>query len=115
MNVVEHRLLCIFLCSMLCNLAETVLHYLKINTMISLSKLHSYLATISCDCITFPQDCSLMAIAPAGMPVTGIDDPYEEPQAAELVLEAVDASGKHVTPQVSAGKILEYLHAQQII
>jgi adenylylsulfate kinase-like enzyme len=56
-----------------------------------------------------------MAIVPAGMPVTGIDDPYEEPQAAELVLEAVDASGKHVTPQVSAGKILEYLHAQQII
>ncbi|KAF8059728.1 APK2 [Scenedesmus sp. PABB004] len=46
---------------------------------------------------------------------TGIDDPYEEPPNAELVLEAVDQSGKMVTPQVSAAKILEYLRAKQII
>lgn len=46
----------------------------------------------------------------------GIDDPYEEPEAAELVLEAVDAAtGKHVTPQTSAARILEYLRAQKII
>lgn len=45
----------------------------------------------------------------------GIDDPYEEPENAELVLEAIDKDGKHVTPQVSAGKILEYLHAKQLI
>lgn len=45
----------------------------------------------------------------------GIDDPYEEPEAAELVLEAYDSSGQQVTPQVSAGKILEYLHSHSII
>lgn len=45
----------------------------------------------------------------------GIDDPYEEPENAELVLEAYDQEGKQVTPQVSAGKILEYLHTRQII
>jgi adenylylsulfate kinase-like enzyme len=45
----------------------------------------------------------------------GIDDPYEEPLNAELVLEAVDSEGNKVTPQVSAGKILEYLHAKQFI
>lgn len=45
----------------------------------------------------------------------GIDDPYEEPDNAELVLEAVDSTGKHVTPQVSAAKILEYLHAKHLI
>lgn len=47
--------------------------------------------------------------------IAGIDDPYEEPEAAELVLEALDKEGKHVTPQVSAAKILEYLHAKQLI
>ncbi|KAF6253440.1 adenosine 5'-phosphosulfate kinase [Scenedesmus sp. NREL 46B-D3] len=46
---------------------------------------------------------------------TGIDDPYEEPEAAELVLEAVDANGQMVAPQVSAAKILEYLRAKRII
>eukprot|EP00882_Tetradesmus_deserticola_P005239 GHRQ01005516.1.p1 GENE.GHRQ01005516.1~~GHRQ01005516.1.p1 ORF type:complete len:267 (+),score=106.73 GHRQ01005516.1:96-803(+) len=46
---------------------------------------------------------------------TGIDDPYEEPENAELVLEAVDKSGQMVAPQVSAAKILEYLRAQRII
>lgn len=46
---------------------------------------------------------------------TGIDDPYEEPEAAELVLEAVDKAGQMVAPQVSAAKILEYLHAKRII
>lgn len=45
----------------------------------------------------------------------GVDDPYEEPENAELVLEAVDGQGQHVTPQVSAAKILEYLHAKQLI
>jgi adenylylsulfate kinase-like enzyme len=45
----------------------------------------------------------------------GIDDPYEEPEAAELVLEAVDKAGQMVAPQVSAAKILEYLHAKRII
>ena len=49
------------------------------------------------------------------VPLAGIDDPYEEPENAELVLEAVDSSGKQVTPQVSAAKILEYLHAKQLI
>jgi adenylylsulfate kinase-like enzyme len=47
--------------------------------------------------------------------LAGIDDPYEEPEAAELVLEAVDNTGKKVTPQVSAAKILEYLHAKKLI
>jgi adenylylsulfate kinase-like enzyme len=50
------------------------------------------------------------ALSPAG-----IDDPYEEPEAAELVLEAVDKAGQMVAPQVSAAKILEYLHAKRII
>jgi adenylylsulfate kinase len=54
------------------------------------------------------------AILHVGVP-TGIDDPYEEPLNAELVLEAVDSEGNKVTPQVSAGKILEYLHAKQFI
>lgn len=45
----------------------------------------------------------------------GIDDPYEEPANAELVLEAVDEQGNRITPQYSAGKILEYLHKQRII
>lgn len=35
---------------------------------------------------------------------TGIDDPYEEPKAAELVLSAADK-----TPDVLAGEILAYL------
>jgi len=47
--------------------------------------------------------------------IAGIDDPYEEPENAELVLEALDKEGKHVTPQVSAAKILEYLHAKHLI
>ena len=40
---------------------------------------------------------------------TGIDDPYEEPEAAELVLEARDPQGKQYTPQVLAARILEFL------
>lgn len=31
---------------------------------------------------------------------TGIDDPYEEPDAAEIVLDARDKSGELVSPQV---------------
>jgi adenylylsulfate kinase len=48
-------------------------------------------------------------------PLAGIDDPYEEPEDAELVLEAYDSQGRQVTPQVSAKKILEYLHARRLI
>jgi adenylylsulfate kinase len=41
---------------------------------------------------------------------TGIDDPYEEPQGAEIVLDAVDsATGEMVSPQDQARAILEYL------
>ena len=47
--------------------------------------------------------------------LAGIDDPYEEPSNAELVLEAVDEQGTRITPQHSAAKILEYLHRNKII
>lgn len=41
---------------------------------------------------------------------TGIDDPYEEPEGAEIVLDAIDsATGKMVSPQDQARAILEYL------
>jgi adenylylsulfate kinase len=46
---------------------------------------------------------------------TGIDDPYEEPEAAELVLEAYDAAGQQTTPQVLAAQILSHLRSQGII
>jgi adenylylsulfate kinase len=46
---------------------------------------------------------------------TGIDDPYEEPEAAELVLEARDPEGKQYTPQVLAGRILEFLSKKKYI
>lgn len=39
----------------------------------------------------------------------GIDDPYEEPQAAECVLEAYDASGKQRKPEDLAQELLDYL------
>lgn len=61
--------------------------------------------------VTFTYGC-----VPCGVPWgAGIDDPYEEPLSAELVLEAVDAAGNRVTPQVSAAKILDYLRASRII
>jgi adenylylsulfate kinase len=41
---------------------------------------------------------------------TGIDDPYEEPEGAEIVLDAIDgATGKMVSPQEQARAILSYL------
>ncbi|KXZ55601.1 hypothetical protein GPECTOR_2g1151 [Gonium pectorale] len=43
---------------------------------------------------------------------TGIDDPYEEPLNAEVVLEAETPDGKRVSPQDQAAKLLEYLHSK---
>lgn len=40
---------------------------------------------------------------------TGIDDPYEEPEAAEIVLDAKDASGNMASAEEMAGKIIDYL------
>ncbi len=40
---------------------------------------------------------------------TGIDDPYEAPEAAELVLEAFDEQGRQHPPQVLAAHMLRYL------
>jgi adenylylsulfate kinase len=41
---------------------------------------------------------------------TGIDDPYEEPDRAEIVLDAIDgATGKMVGPEAQAAAILAYL------
>ena len=37
---------------------------------------------------------------------TGVDDPYEEPNAAEIVLDARDKSGELVSPQVTKAKHL---------
>jgi adenylylsulfate kinase len=42
---------------------------------------------------------------------TGIDDPYEEPDNAEVVLETVDAEGKQMDPPTQAAKLLKYLEA----
>eukprot|EP01023_Acetabularia_acetabulum_P029036 TRINITY_DN27415_c0_g1_i1.p2 TRINITY_DN27415_c0_g1~~TRINITY_DN27415_c0_g1_i1.p2 ORF type:complete len:264 (-),score=46.07 TRINITY_DN27415_c0_g1_i1:266-1057(-) len=40
---------------------------------------------------------------------TGIDDPYEEPENAECVIECRDAQGGQIQPQEMAKKLLEYL------
>ena len=40
---------------------------------------------------------------------TGIDDPYEEPENAEIVIDARTPDGKFISAEESAGKILEYL------
>ena len=40
---------------------------------------------------------------------TGIDDPYEEPENAELVIEAAAADGKLRRPEGQAEQILAYL------
>jgi adenylylsulfate kinase len=40
---------------------------------------------------------------------TGIDDPYEEPESAELIIDAKDASGKMASAEDMASQILEYL------
>jgi hypothetical protein len=49
--------------------------------------------------------CALRAAA-------GIDDPYEEPEAAEVVLEAFDGEGKQISPMTQAAKLLEFLERQ---
>lgn len=41
---------------------------------------------------------------------TGIDDPYEEPESAEIVLEAYDADGVQRKPQDMARELLQYLN-----
>ncbi len=39
----------------------------------------------------------------------GIDDPYEEPEAAEVVLEAYDGEGQQISPMAQAAKLIAYL------
>lgn len=41
---------------------------------------------------------------------TGIDDPYEEPEDPELTIQVKDEAGKHQSPELMAGMILEYLN-----
>lgn len=43
---------------------------------------------------------------------TGIDDPYEEPSAAEVTLEAVNAAGKRTSPVELAQQLLNHLDAK---
>jgi hypothetical protein len=45
-------------------------------------------------------------------PAAGIDDPYDAPDAAEVVLEPVDAQGKPLDPPQQAAKLLRYLQQQ---
>jgi adenylylsulfate kinase len=40
---------------------------------------------------------------------TGIDDPYEEPECPEVTLEATDACGAPVDPEVMAQQVFGYL------
>lgn len=40
---------------------------------------------------------------------TGIDDPYEEPENAEIVLDAKDADGTMASAEDMAAKIIEFL------
>jgi adenylylsulfate kinase len=40
---------------------------------------------------------------------TGIDDPYEEPENAEVVVDAKDSSGKMASAEDMAGMIMSYL------
>lgn len=46
---------------------------------------------------------------------TGIDDPYEEPERAEIVLEAFGEGGRIRTPQELSAQILEVLEDAGII
>jgi sulfate adenylyltransferase len=41
---------------------------------------------------------------------TGIDDPYEEPMSAEIILDTVV-----MTPEENAGRILDYLHDKRFL
>eukprot|EP00200_Dunaliella_tertiolecta_P010022 CAMPEP_0202385050 /NCGR_PEP_ID=MMETSP1127-20130417/58552_1 /ASSEMBLY_ACC=CAM_ASM_000462 /TAXON_ID=3047 /ORGANISM="Dunaliella tertiolecta, Strain CCMP1320" /LENGTH=259 /DNA_ID=CAMNT_0048985077 /DNA_START=86 /DNA_END=865 /DNA_ORIENTATION=- len=43
---------------------------------------------------------------------TGIDDPYEEPDAAEVVMDAYDAQGKQRSPEVLAAELINFLEAK---
>ena len=43
---------------------------------------------------------------------TGIDDPYEEPDSAEVALDAYDASGKQHSAEGLAAELLQYLEKQ---
>ncbi len=47
--------------------------------------------------------------------VTGIDDPYEEPQSAECVLEAYDSQGKQRQPEHLAADLLQYLQDRGLL
>lgn len=40
---------------------------------------------------------------------TGVDDPYEEPQNPEIVLEATDATGEFISAQVMASTLITYI------
>eukprot|EP00899_Mesostigma_viride_P010622 jgi/Mesvir1/19561/Mv07033-RA.1 len=40
---------------------------------------------------------------------TGIDDPYEEPENPEVIIDATQPDGKHTPPEQMARKLLEYL------
>ena len=42
---------------------------------------------------------------------TGIDDPYEAPQHAEIVLEHADGQGAQVTPEAMASTVVGFLEA----
>lgn len=43
---------------------------------------------------------------------TGIDDPYEEPEKAEITLDAKDEAGNMASAEDMAGKIIEYLESK---
>lgn len=43
---------------------------------------------------------------------TGIDDPYEEPDAAEIVVQAKDSAGTYATAEDMAAEILNFLEAK---
>lgn len=41
---------------------------------------------------------------------TGITDPYEEPENAEVIVEVKDKEGNHMSPELMARQILNYLN-----
>lgn len=47
--------------------------------------------------------------------IAGIDDPYEEPEAPELTLEARDACGKMQSVTAMATTVLQYLERHQYL
>jgi adenylylsulfate kinase len=46
---------------------------------------------------------------------TGIDDPYEEPENAEVVIEAVDKAGSRMSAEDMATQLLAYLAAHEYL